>query len=66
MLSELCGGWDVAKSVSQSMEDLRQELIRMKQRVERMRAEGDLENIEMLERWITDAQGVLARWDNAG
>jgi len=33
--------------------------------VERLRAEGDLENIEMLERWITDAEGVLARWDSA-
>ena len=55
----------MAKSVSQSMEDLRQELVRMKQRVERMRAEGNLENIEMLERWITDAEGVLARWDNS-
>ena len=55
----------MAKSVSQSMEDLRQELVRMKQRVERLRAEGNLENIEMLERWITDAEGVLARWDSA-
>jgi len=59
------GVWGMAKSVSQSMEDLRQELVRMKQRVERLRAEGDLENIEMLERWITDAEGVLARWDSA-
>ena len=56
----------MAKSVSQSMEDLRQELVRMKQRVERLRAEGgDLANIEMLERWIVDAQAVLARWDSA-
>ena len=56
----------MAKSVSQSMEDLRQELVRMKQRVERLRAEdGDPANIEMLERWIVDAQAVLARWDSA-
>ncbi|HWF64671.1 MAG TPA: hypothetical protein VN685_08680 [Rhizomicrobium sp.] len=55
----------MAKSVTQSMEDLRQELVRMKQRIERLRAEGNLENIEMLERWITDAQAVLARWDSA-
>ena len=56
----------MAKSVSQSMEDLRQELVRMKQRVERLRAEdGDPTNIEMLERWIVDAQAVLARWDSA-
>ena len=59
------GVWGMSKSVSQSMEDLRQELVRMKQRVERLRAEGELENIEMLERWITDAEGVLARWDSA-
>jgi hypothetical protein len=55
----------MAKSVSQSMEDLRQEMARMKQRVERLRAEGNLENIDMLERWIVDAQAVLARWDSA-
>ena len=55
----------MAKSVSQSMEELRQELTRMKQRVERMRAEGDLNNLEMLERWIVDAEAVLARWDGS-
>ena len=56
----------MAKSVSQSMEDLRQELGRMKQRVERLRAEGgDPTHIEMLERWVTDATAVLARWDGA-
>jgi len=56
----------VAKSVKQSMEDLRQELVRMKQRVERMRTQGgDAAQLEMLERWITDAEGVLTRWDGA-
>jgi hypothetical protein len=55
----------MAKSVSQSMEDLRQEMARMKERVDRLRAEGNLDNIEMLERWIVDAEAVLARWDNA-
>ncbi|HXR95967.1 MAG TPA: hypothetical protein VN718_08810 [Rhizomicrobium sp.] len=56
----------MAKSVSQAMEELRQELTRMKQRVEQQRVEGgDPSNIAMLQRWITDAEAVLARWDSA-
>jgi hypothetical protein len=47
------------------MEELRQELAQMKQRIERQRAEGDLANIDFLERWITDAEKVLDRWDRA-
>ncbi|HUO02426.1 MAG TPA: hypothetical protein VMU31_06590 [Rhizomicrobium sp.] len=55
----------MAKSVSQSMEELRQELAQMKQQLERMRLQGDLSNIDFLERWIADAEKVLARWDHA-
>ena len=55
----------MVKSVRQSMEELRQELAQMKARVEQMRAEGQLANVEVLERWITDAEKVLARWDHA-
>jgi hypothetical protein len=55
----------VVKSISRSMEELRQELAQMKQRIERQRAQGDLANIDFLERWITDAEKVLDRWDRA-
>jgi len=63
---QLREGQDMAKSVSQAMEELRQELTRMKQRVEQQRVEGgDPSNIAMLQRWITDGDAVLARWDSA-
>ena len=55
----------MAKSVSQSMEELRRELAQMKKQADRLRAEGKQANLEFLERWITDAEKVLARWDRA-
>ena len=47
------------------MEELRRELAQMKQQAERLRAEGNLAGVEFLERWIADAEKVLARWDGA-
>lgn len=56
----------MAKSVHHAMEELRQELAMMKQRIEQLRLEGrDLSAVEFLERWIADAEAVLARWDSA-
>ena len=53
----------MAKSVSQSMEELRRELFEMRKRAERLRADGDLKELDFLERWIVDAEKVLTRWD---
>ena len=56
----------MAKSVSVSTEELRRDVVQMKQRVERLRAEGrDLSEIEPVERWLLEAEQILARWDNS-
>lgn len=52
--------------MAKSTENLRRELAQMKHRIERLRAEGrDLSIIEYLERWVADAEVVLAQWDDA-
>jgi hypothetical protein len=56
----------MAKTVSQTMEELRQEVAQEKQRAERLRLKGQFSEIHIIERWIKDAEAVLARWDNAG
>lgn len=53
----------MAKNVHQAMEELRQELLQAKGQIEKLRAEGDFPSVQMLERWIADAETVLARWD---
>ena len=52
----------MANTVSVTMEDLRRELIQMKQRVEQLRAQGD-SGAENLQRWVVEAEKVLSRWD---
>jgi hypothetical protein len=56
----------MAKSVTQPMEDLRQEVTHVKQQVERLRLEGEYSERSSLKRWVRDAEAVLARWENAG
>lgn len=53
----------MAKSVEQSLDDLRHDLVNMKQRLERLKIEGDRANIDFLERWIADAEKILSRWE---
>ena len=64
MSSCVAKGAAMAKSVSQTMEDLRQELNQVRQRVEHLRTEGEFPSLYILERWIKDAEAVLARWDH--
>lgn len=52
----------MAKSVSQTMEELRQELAQWKQKVEHSGPDS-APNIEIIQRWIADAEAILARWD---
>jgi hypothetical protein len=56
----------MAKSVTETMEELRGELRLMKERIERMRTDGSQSLILDLERWMVEAEKVLSRWDGAG
>ena len=66
MSSCVAQGGTMAKSVNQTMEELRREMTLWKQKVKQLRAEGQFSNIDIIERWIADAEAVLSRWDNAG
>jgi hypothetical protein len=53
----------MAKSVSEVMDDLRQEVFRWKAELIRLRAQGVTPHIEKVEKFIVDAEAILSRWE---
>ena len=51
------------KSAIEAIDELRHEWALVQERVERLRADGDLAVVDNLEQWIVAAQKVIARWD---
>jgi hypothetical protein len=53
----------MAKSISESMDDLYQDVVRWRAELVRLRAEGHTSTVEQVEKLITDAERVLSRWE---
>jgi ribosomal protein L29 len=54
----------MAKSISETMDDLRQDVVRWKAELSHLRAQGVTPHIEKVEKFIADAETVLSRWEN--
>lgn len=54
----------MAKSITEMMDDLREDLARWRLELSRVRAEGHITSIRQLEKLISDAEFILARWEN--
>jgi hypothetical protein len=54
----------MAKSVSEVMDDLRQDVVRWKAELIRLRAQGAALHIAKVEKFIADAEAILRRWES--
>jgi hypothetical protein len=54
----------MTKSVSEVMDDLRQDVVRSKSELIRLRAQGVTPHIEKVEKFIADAEAILHRWES--
>jgi len=52
----------MTKSISEVMDDLRQDVVRSKAELIRLRAQGVTPDIEKVEKFIADAEAILSRW----
>jgi hypothetical protein len=53
----------MGKGIDETMHNLREDVIRWKTRLERLRDEGATTNIEQLELMIARAELILSNWD---
>ena len=54
----------MAKSINEVMDDLRQDVVRWKAELIRLRAQGATPHIEKVEKFIADAEAILSRWES--
>jgi len=54
----------MAKSISEVMDDLRQDVARWKAELTHLRAQGVTPHIEKVEKFIADAEAILSRWES--
>ena len=54
----------MAKSISEVMDDLRQDVARWKAEPTHLRAQGVTPHIEKVEKFIADAEAILSRWES--
>ena len=54
----------MAKSISEVMDALRQDVVRWKAELIRLRAQGLTPRVEKVEKSIADAEAVLSRWES--
>ena len=54
----------MAKTITETMDGLREDVARWKSELERLRSEGAKTSAEHIEKLIGDAELILSRWDN--
>ena len=54
----------MAKSIGEVMDDLREDVVRSKAELIRLRAQGVTPHVGKVEKFITDAEAILSRWES--
>jgi hypothetical protein len=54
----------MAKSIDETIEELRQSVVRWKEQMVRLRSEGDVVMVARVEKVMADVESFIARWDN--
>jgi hypothetical protein len=54
----------MAKSIGEVMDDLREDVVRSKAELIRLRAQGVTPHIGKVRKFITDAEAILSRWES--
>jgi len=54
----------MAKSIGEVMDDLREDVVRSKAELIRLRAQGVTPHIGKVREFITDAEAILSRWES--